>query len=334
VRVVEWIQAFLTNRFQKVKFSNEFSDPLPVTSSVIQGSTLGPILFLIFINDLPNSIKSSIRLFADDAIIYRKVCSIYDCVLLQKDLLSLHLWAAINKMSIHVGKCGIITFGHPNNKILFDYKIGDIAVSRVNFIKYLGVIFSEDLTWRRHISFIVSKAARNLHFVMRNLRLASKKVKNLAYTSIIRPCLEYACILWDPHQNYLIESVEAIQRRAARYVCGNFSRYDSVSSMICELGWDSLAKRRYYNRLKAMFKIMCDFEAYKELKLHLCPPTYLSRHDHPCKIREMTVTSDSEKYSFLPKTINDWNSLPVSVFNRAYKSPNDFVKEIMKFKPM
>jgi hypothetical protein len=162
---------------------------------------------------------------------------------------------------------------------------------------------------------------------MRNLFRASKRVKCLAYLTIVRPTLEYGSILWDPHQIYLIDAIEAVQRRAARYVCKNFSRFDSVTQMISELGWEALSTRRYYARLKTMFKIICDNEAFKDLKVNLQPANYIGRHDHHCKIREINVSSDSEKYSFMCRTIRDWNMLPASIFNHAYKTANDFIAE-------
>ena len=314
-KVTKWICEYLSNRIQYVKMFDHISSSLPVTSGVPQGSALGPILFLIYINDLATALNCRIRLFADDAIIYILIRCIEDCEILQRNLLLLSQWSSSNSMRIHDNKCKCISFSLSKNPIIFDYNLDNVIIPRVQHVKYLGLTFSCDLSWNEHINTIVSKASRNLHFVMRNLKFASPEVKNMAYKSLVLPSLEYACSVWDPYHNYLIKKLESVQRKAARYVCMRHNYRDSVTEMLNELRWSSLENRRKCFRIVAMYKIYCRYTAYLELSENISPPHYISRNDHKFKIACISVSTDREKYSFLARTINDWNSLNQNVFD-------------------
>ena len=101
----KWINSWLSGRTQQVVLDGQASDPVPVLSGVPQGSVLGPVLFLLFINDLPDNIRSSVRLFADDCVLYRNIHSLQDCLTLQEDLTSLGQWEAHWQMKFNVAKC-------------------------------------------------------------------------------------------------------------------------------------------------------------------------------------------------------------------------------------
>ena len=110
--------------------------------------------------------------------------------------------------------------------------------------KYLGITISDKLDWSPHIDFITSKASNTLSFLRRNLRSCSQSLRELAYISLVRSQLDYAAATWDPYQVGHTQKIERIQRRAARFVCNNYSYYSSVTSMISTLGWADLASRR------------------------------------------------------------------------------------------
>ena len=131
-----------STRTQQVVLDGQASDPVPVLSNVPQGSLLGPILFLIFINDLPDNIRSSVRLFMDDCVMYRNIYSIQDCLTLQKDLNSLGQWEADWQMKFNVAKChSMRVTRHPHHKhILFDYSLHNQTLENVQSAKYLGIM--------------------------------------------------------------------------------------------------------------------------------------------------------------------------------------------------
>ncbi|KAF4528040.1 hypothetical protein B566_EDAN016659 [Ephemera danica] len=123
IKVTKWICEYLSNRIQYVKMFVHISSLLPVTSGVPQGSALGPILFLIYINALSTALNCRTRLFADDAIIYILIRCIEDCEILQRNLLLLSQWSSSNSMRIHDNKCKCISFSLSKNPIIFDYNL-------------------------------------------------------------------------------------------------------------------------------------------------------------------------------------------------------------------
>ena len=142
------------------------SDPVPVLSGVHQGSVLGPVLFLIFINDLPENIRSSVRLFADDCVLYRNIKSPIDCQILQDDLNSLALWETDWQMKFNVAKCHSIrvTRHLPENQIQFEYSLHQQRLEQVQSAKYLGITITDNLDWGQHVSEISCKQLRQWVF--------------------------------------------------------------------------------------------------------------------------------------------------------------------------
>ena len=167
----KWITSWLSERFQKVVLDGQASDPVPVLSGVPQRSVLGPVLFLIFVDDLPENIRSSVRLFADDCVFYRNIESPMDCQILQDDLNSLAQWETDWKMKFNVAKChSMRVTRHPTDKhIQFDYTLHQQRLEQIQSAKYLGITISDDLDWGQHISEISSKATKTLGFLRRNL---------------------------------------------------------------------------------------------------------------------------------------------------------------------
>ena len=170
------------------------SDPVPVLSGVPQGSVLGPVLFLIFINDLPDNIRSSVRLFADDCVLYRNINSPKDCEILQEDLNSLARLETDWQMKFNVAKCHSmkVTRHLSGKQIQFNYSLHQQILEEVQSAKYLGtcITINDSLDWGQHISEITSKTTtRTLGFLRRNLTFAPRETKIAAYKTLIRPQL-------------------------------------------------------------------------------------------------------------------------------------------------
>ena len=194
----QWIASWLSERFQKVVLDGQASDPVPVLSGVPQGSVLGPVLFLIFINDLPGNIRSSVRLFADVCVMYRNIKTLTDCQILQDDLNSLGQWETDWQMKFNVAKCHSmrVTRHLPSNQIHFNYSLHQQTLEQVQSAKYLGITITDDLEWGQHFAEISSKATKTLGFLRRNLALAPRHTKEVAYQTLVRPQLEYAAPIW------------------------------------------------------------------------------------------------------------------------------------------
>lgn len=319
-KVLGWLADYLSGRTQAVLINGKSSDFISVTSGVPQGSVLGPLLFLIFINDIVVDVFSSIRLYADDCIIYRAVSSFNDCITLQADLDRIANWCSTWGMDLNVNKCHFVRVTKKRNPITNMYQINDIPINMSLQVKYLGVYFSHDLSWRFHIEYMTAKANRMLGFIKRNFKNSPQEVKNTLYLTNIRPILEYASEVWDPHQQYLINNIELIQNRAARFVLNAYSRGQSVTAMKRELNWQPLLNRRKCFRLKLLHSIYYD-QCGIDKTQYLLPPHFISRRlDHSRKIRPFTSKTDIYKYSFFPCTILNWNQLPEEIVSTNVSS--------------
>ena len=168
---LSWIRDFLRDRSQRVVVDGAHSDSIPVTSGVPQGSVLGPILFLLFINDIGEDISSHIRLFADDTIIYRAVNSRGDAEHLQRDLGKLEEWSHVNQMEFHPDKCKHLLVTRARTQTDFEYSIYGTTLELVTETKYLGVTFTKDLRWGKHCRQVRNAACASLRMLQRNLRV-------------------------------------------------------------------------------------------------------------------------------------------------------------------
>jgi ribonucleases P/MRP protein subunit RPP40 len=309
-QLVKWVGAFLSNRCQKVSVSGILSNPVKVLSGVPQGSVLGPLLFLIFINDLPEGVSSSLRLFADDCIIYQEIHSINDVAILQQSLGLLSQWCIDNGMAFNVKKCQCITFTLKHAPIVGLYMLASEVLTRVTECKYLGLTFSSDLTWSAHTRIISGKAMRALFAIQRSFRKCSIKTKESLYFSLVRSLLEYACIVWDPFGAELTLSLEKVQRRAARFVLNRFGRVDSVSTMIETLGWHPLELRRKICRLVAFHHAYSGAGGWVDLHANIIPARFVGRgHQH--QVFLPFIRTNACLQSFLPRTSREWNALPI-----------------------
>ena len=154
-----WFKAYLSDRCQYVSVSHSASGVLPVISGVPQGSMLGPLLFLIYINDLPGKLSLiKILLFADDAKCFMSISSRADCLSLQSDLSSLADWSSTWKLTFNKKKCSIIHFARGQFSVILSYHINNTIISSVGSQKDLGVILSADMQWRSHYLFIIPRA--------------------------------------------------------------------------------------------------------------------------------------------------------------------------------
>ena len=308
-----WIESFLHHRKQSVPLEGTKSSEADVLSGVPQGTVLAPLLFLAFINDLPDVTKHlDDRLFADDCLLYRHISSIQDSALLQQDLSALEKWETTWQMQFHPQKCTVIRI-NPNRRRLINssYQIHGHTLEVVDSSKYLGVTISEDLNWIKHIDDTVNKANKTLGFVRRNLSDCSAPVKSAAYTTMVRPRLKYSSTVWYPHHNRDIHNLEQVQRRAARFVNRNYTEQTPgcVTNMIQSLGWESLQHRRYINRLTMFFKIQNGFLDIS--------PDFVQLNDQLTRgskhLRQLPATNDAYKFSLYPRTISHWNRLPTHI---------------------
>ena len=166
---------------QQVVLDGQASYQVPVFFGVPQGSFLVPILVLIFINDLPDNIRSSVCLFAEDCVLCKNIYSIQDCLTLYEDLTSLEQWEADWPVKFNVAKYSMRVTLHYHKHILFDFPLHNKTLENVQSAKYLGITISDNMDWGQHISEISSKATKTLGFLRRNLAFTPKSTKEVAY---------------------------------------------------------------------------------------------------------------------------------------------------------
>ena len=192
------------------------------------------------------------------------------------------------------------------------YKVNDETLKVNEQQRCLEIIFHEHMQWSHHISSMCSKANRSLNFLRCNLSKCSSDVKENAYLTIVRPTLEYAACIWDPHQEYLIYEIEKIQRCSARSVLSDYSYYSSVTDMLKCLKWPTLQERRHVNRLSQFHKIVHNLTPSIQL------PSYnLSTQFPTCQLHQLrfihlassTVMYRGVPEKFFPNTLREWNSL-------------------------
>lgn len=311
--VLKWIECFLSNRTQFVTANDHCSPTSPVTSGVPQGSVLGPLLFLIYINDLPKDISSSIKLFADDCVIYREIRTNADNLALQTDLDHISSWCDAWLMKLNVTKCKAMRISRCiSHNVPCDYTLNHSNLDLVSSYKYLGVYISNNLSWNTHVDYITNNANRTLGYLRRNFSLAPTNLKLLLYQTLVRPKLEYASSVWDPHTNYLADSIEAVQNRSARFVMSNYHRTSSVTSMKANLHLPTLSLRRKISRLCLFHKIFHCIPSFSNTLFQ--PPSYVSsRNDHQFKVGVPSARTNLYFESFIPKTANEWNHLPAPI---------------------
>ena len=231
------------------------SEATSVDSGVPQGTVLGPLLFLCHINDLPDAVKSQVRLFADDCLLYREINTPQDHHTLQEDLRQLEVWADTWSMRFNATKCYILSLQHSSP---FYYQLNDTTLQKVASNPYLGVQISEDLKWGPHIKGITKKANSTLGFLRRNLRRCPPACRNSAYLALVRPLLEYGAAVWDPYRQKDIDLIERTQRSAARFITGDYRSTSpgSVTKLLQKAKLQPLQDRRKHLCLSLLYKVV------------------------------------------------------------------------------
>ena len=193
----------------------------PVTSGVPQGSILGPILFVIFINDLPDVLLDGTMaaLYADDTKLYRNITSVSDWERLQQALTNLDAWSRDCNIKFNASKCKVLTVTRKKSPVSYDYYLGPEKLLRVQEEKDLGVIISSKLLWESHIHAIIAKANKLLGLLKRTCPLLTDtKVRGTLYLSLVKSQLCFATEIWSPAHSSLKAKVERVQRRATRWI--------------------------------------------------------------------------------------------------------------------
>ncbi|KAF2368251.1 Reverse transcriptase domain [Trinorchestia longiramus] len=211
-----WIRNWLTGRTQRVVIHNKTSDSTLVTSGVPQGSSLGPLLFIIYINDFDVGIISKVNKFTDDKKLCHRAFTERDRATIQSDLSRLLQWTETWQMSFKIDKCSVMNVGANNH--YFQHTMFDISIETVQQQRDLDVIVTENLKHDKQVEKSVENASRILGFIARNFEYKSKNIILPLYKALVRPHLKYAVQLWSPTLQKDINKMEKIQRKATKMI--------------------------------------------------------------------------------------------------------------------
>lgn len=286
-----------------------------VTSGVPQGSVLGPLLFLLYVNDVCNVCTEgvTVKLFADDTVIYTEVTSVKDQVKLQTCLGEISSWCHKWQMSINVEKTVSMSVTRKKEKYQFVYSLYGAPLAHVENYKYLGVHICSNLSWNLHLDNVIDKAFKKLCFLKRSLKHATPESKLTAYKTLIIPMIAYASPIWHPHTSTGIARLESIQNKALRFVFHSYRRTASVTALRAKAELNTMNHRFRINRLKLLYSF------HRELMLtdkqrYLAPYSgRMLRDKHEETIANLKFRTDCLRFSFFPRTISEWNKLPAEV---------------------
>ncbi len=311
--LLSWFKSYLADIKQRVVHLIASSEWSNVTAGVPQGSILGPLLFLIYIIDIVQTINSKIRLFADDTSLYIIVDDPSESATqLNADINTVHQWSQNWLVTFNPSKTESMIFSRKQNKPHHpDLYMNNTVINTVTEHKHLGLTFSDDGKWKAHISSSLEKAWQRIG-MLRSLKftLTRSSIERLYITSI-RPLLEYGNIVWDNCTNYLKNDLDAIQTEAARIVTGA-TKLCSIANLYRDLKWETLSLRRKNNKLVQLYKMK---NGLTPTYLTTLIPTETQQRYALRNVNNIpSLCGRTQQYtnSFLPSTIRDWNSLPES----------------------
>ena len=303
--LLTWISSFLADRKQRVKVNESFSKWVDVFSGVPQGSVLGPILFLIYINDLPAMIKTNCKLFADDSKLYHGILSDKDFEALQNDLTECHNWSKQWKMEFHPDKCKVMHLGRNNKKYL--YMMGNNLINVSSEEKDLGVIVCDDMSWAKQVDSCAKKAYRVIGMIKNTFTYINKEMFIVLYQTLVRPHLEYCYQVWNPYLKKDITVLEKVQRRATKIVP---ELHDlSYEERLRALNLYPLEERRLRGDMITVFKMVKGLMNVNSIKLLQLFHGPINTRSHDYQIQGNLNKKNVRHYFFTQRVILSWNQL-------------------------
>ena len=306
-----WFKDYLSNRTQAVVIKGKSSSYLKIPSGVPQGSVLGPLLFLIYINDITKDIESTIKLFADDTSIYLSIDDpVRRTTILNSDLSNINKWAQTWKVHFNPLKTELMTFSNRRNTDTRPLHFCGETLVETSQHKHLGVILQNDCKWDKHIHYIIGKIRVHTACLKSYKYKLSRKTLEIMYKSFILPHFDYSDVLWDNCSNLLKDELEKLNLDAIRTIIGAV-RGTSHQKLYQESGFISLQERRIRHKLIIFYK-MVNGIAPRHLLDRL--PPLVSEHNpyhrrNPLERRIPFCRTELMKQSFFPSSTLAWNNL-------------------------
>ncbi len=316
--ILAWIRAFLSGRTQKVVLGPASSDEVEVTSGVPQGSVLGPLLFVLYINDLPDCIVNTCKMFADDSKIIadlRPNHTVEDIETLQQDLNSVVEWTKTWLMELNVKKCKVMHIGKKNTRHEYQMNENDQAAATPHILVHtdserdLGVQIASNLKALDQVQKASAKANRMLGMLKNTFASRDAFIWKLLYVAYVRPHVEYAVQAWNPYQLGDIRTIEKIQHRASK-IPQSMKCLEYVDRCT-QWNLTTLEDRRKRSDLIEQYKIL---HGHDLVKWHHQPSVVPARANHRERLgKELVKSCQQRRYFFCNRVASDWNALPNEV---------------------
>jgi hypothetical protein len=335
--LLAFLRNFLSNAFQRVKIDESFSEWRSVSSGVPQGSVLGPLLFLIYINDMPEIFGSCrCKLYADDSKLFKALRKdSTHAPGLQRDLTSLQIWCDLWQLTVNVRKCAVLKLGLRRPDCVETYCFSGVEIPVVSDVKDLGVHLSCNFSFSHHCNIICNRASSRVGIIHRAFECRSLAFMRKMYVSYVRPILEYASEVWSPLNLEDIDKIERIQRRYTKRILGLSDLSYAERLELCDL--EPLELRRLHADLKMTYKIV---RGLVDLSFHdfFSYAPFSSNRGNSLKLYPKQANSNTVLNCFNYRVIHIWNSLPDEVvtavsltsFSTKLKDTNSILRRFLR----
>lgn len=328
------ISSYLEDRVQRVVINGKTSSWKQILAGVPQGSILGPLFFLLFINDIVDTIENNIRLFADDTSLFKFLTNVLNEIeSLQSDINKLTEWANVWYVTFNEVKTKLLRMSNRRPPSDINLNMNGHQLALVHDHKHLGITIDNTGSWTPHIADLVKRTSRKVG-ILRNLKYKiNRKSLEMLYTSYVRSIFDYCDIVWDNLPNYLTIRIEKVQIESLRIISG-LTVSCSNKQLYKETGFRPLSERRKIHRLIMFYKIL--HEETPDFLRQLLPERYQERHGYATRHRENFVhylcRTESFAQTFYPKTLKDWEKLPLEI--REKTTLNQFKNAITVYFPI
>jgi hypothetical protein len=317
--LLNWLVCFLSNRSQSVCINNSFSKDIPVISGVIQGSNLGPTLFLMYINDITSCLigSTNVKLFADDCKFYVPRCnSNSNEICLQNTLNKFYSWAKKWQLNVAHDKCFSISIrNHKVSNIVYNFD-NLYNLEKVNCVRDIGVTISNDFKFTTHCNIISAKAYSRCYLILKCFCNSNFETLIKAYKVYVRPTLEYCTPVWSPYLQKNVDIIEKIQKYFTRIACIKCNvQYTDYADRLRLAKLDSLKYRRVKFDLIMVYKILNNYVHINKFFISSNTPYNLRRHNKQINSNCKKAQNNIVKYFFSNRIINVWNNLPEFIVN-------------------
>ena len=333
--LLKWLGSYLKDRKQRVRVGETFSTTATINAGCPQGSVLGPLLALLYLNGLTDRLENDALLFADDISLYapHKSCNILQAQQsLQKDLNSIYSYGEVWHITFNATKTIMQTFSTKRDIQLPQLTFGGNAIQQTNAHKHLGLTLSKDLRFHSHVNELIQKVNRALSPLYSIAKYIPRDVLSQIYTTYVQPHFDYCDIVYDGHLTFHdSQRLQTLQNRAARLITGVPFR-TPTNRLLRDLGWNTLSLRRNMHRLIMYHKLTNTNDRLPDYITRELPHT--RRHDTSRALRNASTHSLPPnnttlfQISFIPATTREWNKLPECI--RSITSPRSFKREVFR----